>query len=64
MSAHDRRISKLELESRHCNKKSLLLVERYRGQPIEEAKVEAGISSENEDGYKIIFMTGRDAETL
>lgn len=64
MSAYDRRISKLERESKYRTTKHLLLVERYPGQPLEEAKMEADLTCENENDYQIIFMSKEDAATL
>ena len=64
MGILDRRLSRLEQESRHRNKKNIILVERYRGQSIEEAKEEAGISSENEHEYQVVFMPTMDYATL
>lgn len=64
MSTHDRRIFKLEKESKYRNTEHLLLVQRYPGQSLEEAVEQAGISSENEHGFQIVFMTAQDAATL
>jgi len=63
MSAYDRRISKLERESKYRTTKHPLLVERYP-EPLEEAKMEADLTCENENDYQIIFMSREDAATL
>ena len=59
-----RRLSKLEQESMNRNKKHLLLVEKYPEQPLEGAKEQAGISSENEHEYQVICVSALDAATL
>jgi hypothetical protein len=64
MRTIDRRLRKLEEESKRRSIKHLLLVERYPGQPLEEAKAEADLSSMNESDYQIVFMTAQDAAIL
>lgn len=59
-----RRLSRLEQENIHRNKRHLLLVERYPGQSIAEAMQEAGISGANEHEFQVVFMTAQDAATL
>lgn len=42
MVAPGRRIGKLELEREHRSVENILLVKRYRCQPLEEANAESG----------------------
>ena len=62
MRTIDRRLTKLEQENKRRSTKNILLVERYTGQPLEEAKAEAGLSSESD--YQIVFMSAQDAAVL
>lgn len=64
MGANAKRLKKLEEEERRRSIKPLLLVERYHGQTIEEAKEEAGVTSTNENDYQIVFLSAQDAATL
>lgn len=51
MGTLNRRLSRLEQKNRYRNKKHLLLVEKYPRQPHEEAKKQAGITTENEHKF-------------
>jgi len=64
MGANDRRLRKLGHENKRRSTKHMFLVERYPGQPLEEAKAEAGLSGKNESDYQIVFMTAQDFATL
>ena len=64
MRTLDRRLQKLEQENKRLSTKHLLLVERYPGQPLEEAKEEAGLSGKNENNSQIVFMTAQDFACL
>lgn len=64
MRTLDRRLQKLEQENKRRSTKHILLVERYPGQTLEEAKAEAGLCSTNENDYQIVFMTAQDFATL
>ena len=64
MRTIDRRLKKLEEENKRRSIKHMLLVERYPGQPLEEAKEDAGLTSTNENDYQILFMTVQDAACL
>jgi hypothetical protein len=62
MRTLDRRLRKLEQENKRQSIKHMLLVERYPGQPLEEAKAEAGLTSESD--YQVVFMSAPDAACL
>jgi hypothetical protein len=62
MGANGRRLRKLEQENKRRSIKHILLVERYPGQPLEEAKEESGLSSESD--YQIVFLSAQDAACL
>ena len=64
MRGLDRRLRKLEQESKRRSTKHILLVERYPGQSLAEAKAEAGLSSKNENDYSIVFMPSLVAALL
>jgi hypothetical protein len=63
MRANGRRLRKLEQLNNLRSHKFIILVEKYPGQPLEEAKEEAGVTSTNKNDY-ILLMSIADAGLL
>ena len=64
MRGLDRRLRKLEQENNRRSTRHIVLVEKYPGQPLEEAKAEAGLTCMNENDYSIVFMPSLAAACL
>lgn len=62
--AHERRLKKLEQENKHRSTKYPLLIEKYSGQALEEAKAETVLSETDETEYHIVFIPKEDAATF